>query len=68
MKRYRNIGTAPLGITSPSIEPGSEFSADLDSQQERSFRVSLRDAGTPRQPDHKRLWVTRSRIEISIEA
>jgi len=38
MKRYRNIGTAPLGITSPSIEPGSEFSADLDSQQENFLK------------------------------
>jgi|KBSSwiStaDraftv2_1062776.scaffolds.fasta_scaffold2664815_1 hypothetical protein len=51
-----------------SGSPGILDTFDLDSQQQRSFRVSLRDAGTPRQPDHKRLWVTRSRIEISIEA
>ncbi len=47
--------------------PGILDTMELDPQQQRTFRVSLRDAATPRQPDHKRMWVTRSRIEIVID-
>lgn len=38
MKRYRNIGTAPLGLTYPPIIPGAEFTAELDSQQENFLK------------------------------
>jgi hypothetical protein len=48
--------------------PGILDTFELEPRQQRSFRVSLRDAGVVHQPDRKRMWVTRSGIEISIEA
>lgn len=34
MKRYRNVGTSPLALKKPSVQPGEEFDADLSSEQE----------------------------------
>jgi hypothetical protein len=50
-----------------SGSPGILETFDLDAQQQRAFRISLRDAGTVGQRDRQRLWVTRSGVEISIE-
>ena len=47
--------------------PGILETFDLDAQQQRAFRVSLRDEGVPGQRDRQRMWVTRSGVEISIE-
>jgi hypothetical protein len=50
-----------------SGSPGILETFDLDAQQQRAFRISLRDAGTPGERDRQQLWVTRSAVEISIE-
>jgi hypothetical protein len=47
--------------------PGILETFEIDAQQQRAFRVSLRDTGVGGQLDRKRLWVTRSGVEISIE-
>ena len=47
--------------------PGILEVFDLDAQQQRAFRISLRDQGTAGQLDRQRMWVTRSGVEISIE-
>lgn len=47
--------------------PGILETFDLDPQQQRSFRISLRDVGTTGQRDRQRLWLTRSAIELCIE-
>ena len=47
--------------------PGILETFDLDAQQQRAFRVSLRDEGASGQRDRQRMWVTRSGVEISIE-
>jgi hypothetical protein len=47
--------------------PGILEVFDLDAQQQRAFRISLRDEGTAGQLDRQRLWVTRSGVELSIE-
>lgn len=47
--------------------PGILDTFDLDPQQERTFRISLRDVGNSSGRDRKRLWVTRSGIEINVE-
>jgi hypothetical protein len=48
--------------------PGILETFELDSQQQRAFRVSLRDVGTGKQIDRLRMWVTRSGLEMSIES
>ena len=48
--------------------PGILETFDLDAQQQRAFRISLRDEGTAGQRDRQRMWVTRSGVEISIES
>jgi hypothetical protein len=48
--------------------PGILEVFDLEAQQQRAFRVSLRDQGTAGQLDRQRLWVTRSGVELSIES
>jgi hypothetical protein len=48
--------------------PGILETFDLEPQQQRAFRISLRAVGSPGQFDHQRLWVTRSSLELSIEA
>jgi hypothetical protein len=40
----------------------------LDPQQQRTFRTSLRTIETSTKHDYRRLWLTRSHIEIRIEA
>jgi len=47
--------------------PGILEVFDLDAQQQRAFRISLRDQGAAGQLDRQRMWVTRSGVEISIE-
>jgi hypothetical protein len=47
--------------------PGILETFDLDAQQQRAFRISLRDEGSAGQRDRQRMWVTRSGVEISIE-
>ena len=47
--------------------PGILETFDLDPQQQRSFRISLRDLGVGGQLDRNRMWVTRSGLELSIE-
>jgi hypothetical protein len=47
--------------------PGILDVFDLDAQQQRAFRISLRDEGNAGQLDRQRLWVTRSGVELSIE-
>jgi hypothetical protein len=47
--------------------PGILETFDLDAQQQRAFRISLRDEGPAGQRDRQRMWVTRSGVEISIE-
>jgi hypothetical protein len=47
--------------------PGILDTFDLDPQQQRAFRISLRDEGAQGQRDRQRMWVTRSGVEISIE-
>jgi hypothetical protein len=48
--------------------PGILETFDVDAQVQRSFRISLRDEGATGQRDRQRMWVTRSGVEISIEA
>ena len=50
-----------------SGSPGILETFDLDAQQQRAFRISLRDTSAAGEHDRKRLWVTRSGVEISIE-
>ena len=47
--------------------PGILETFDIDAQQQRAFRVSLRDEGSIGQRDRQRMWLTRSGVEISIE-
>ena len=47
--------------------PGILDTFSLDAQQQRAFRISLRDEGPTGQRDRQRMWVTRSGVEISIE-
>jgi hypothetical protein len=47
--------------------PGILETFDLEPQQQRSFRISLRDVGASGQLDRNRMWVTRSGLELSIE-
>jgi hypothetical protein len=47
--------------------PGILETFDIDAQQQRAFRVSLRDEGPTGQRDRQRMWLTRSGVEISIE-
>ena len=47
--------------------PGILETFDIDAQQQRAFRVSLRDEGAAGQRDRQRMWLTRSGVEISIE-
>jgi hypothetical protein len=61
--RVLNEQRQPIFAGSPSILE----TFDLEAQQQRAFRVSLQDAGAG-QFDRQRLWVTRSGLEISIEA
>lgn len=51
-----------------SGSPGILDTFDLDPQQQRTFRISLRDAGSAGQHDRQRLWVTRSGVEINIQS
>jgi len=46
--------------------PGILETFELDPQQQRSFRISLRDTGTSGNIDRQRMWVTRSGVELSI--
>jgi hypothetical protein len=50
-----------------SGSPGILETFDVDAQQQRAFRVSLRDEGPAGQRDRQRMWLTRSGVEISIE-
>jgi hypothetical protein len=47
--------------------PGILDTFDLDAQQERTFRISLRNIANARQSDIQRLWVTRTGVELHIE-
>ena len=47
--------------------PGVLDTFELEPQQQRAFRISLRDAGPGGQLDRQRMWVTRSGIELCIE-
>ena len=47
--------------------PGILDTFDLEAQQQRAFRISLRDLGPIGQLDRQRLWATRSGIELIIE-
>src|SRR5690242_14664928 len=47
--------------------PGILETFELDAQQQRAFRVSLRDVTAAGQLDRKRIWLTRSGVEVSIE-
>ena len=47
--------------------PGILDTFDLEPLQQKTFRISLRDAGGAGQHDRQRLWVTRSGVEISIQ-
>jgi hypothetical protein len=62
--RVLNEQRQPIFAGSPGILDVFE----LDAQQQRAFRISLRDEGTAGQRDRQRMWVTRSGVEISIEA
>ena len=48
--------------------PGILDTFELEPQQQRTFRISLRDVGPGGQLDRQRMWVTRSGIELSIES
>lgn len=48
--------------------PGILETLELDAQQQRIFRISLKDVDAVEGIDRQRLWVTRTRIELSIEA
>lgn len=61
--RVLNDQHQPIFAGSPSILE----TFDLEAQQQRAFRVSLRDASAAGQHDRQRLWVTRSGVEISVE-
>ena len=47
--------------------PGVLETITIDSQQQRAFRISLRDDGQAGQRDRQRLWLTRAGLEVSIE-
>jgi hypothetical protein len=48
--------------------PGILDTFALEPQQQRSFRISLREASSGGSVDYQRMWVTRSAIELSIES
>ena len=47
--------------------PGILETFQLEAQQQRSFRISLHDVTTS-QSDAQRLWLTRTAVELSVEA
>jgi hypothetical protein len=55
-----------LGQPIFSGSPGILDTFDLDAQQQRTFRISLHDAGGAGPRDRQRLWATRSGVEFSI--
>src|SRR5262245_63833708 len=61
--RVLNEQRQPIFTGSPGILDVFE----LDAQQQRAFRISLRDQVGVGQLDRQRMWVTRSGVEISIE-
>lgn len=54
----------PIFSGSPSILE----TFDLDAQQQRAFRISLKETAKNGNLDCQRLWVTRSEVQIKIEA
>ncbi|NJO81421.1 MAG: hypothetical protein HC828_00790 [Blastochloris sp.] len=48
--------------------PGILETFDIEAQQRRTFRISLRDIRTGGQFDRQRLWATRSGVEIVIKS
>lgn len=48
--------------------PGILEIFQIDPQQQRAFRISLRDINMAGQSDCQRMWVTRSAIELIIES
>lgn len=47
--------------------PGILETFQIDPQQQRSFRISLRDLSTASQTDTQRLWLTRTAVELCVE-
>lgn len=48
--------------------PGVLETFAIEPNQQRAFRISLRDVGPAGQRDHQRMWVTRGAVEVSVEA
>jgi hypothetical protein len=63
MARIFNERREPIFIGTPGILETFE----LDAHQQRIFRISLKDVDPVEALDRQRLWVTRTRIELSID-